>query len=256
MTSEDQQFKAPSLWFTMLEGRTFVEFGAYLATQPILSRLQRGDGHPVLVLPWFIGSDLSTLPLRRVLDRLGYEVAGWDLGRNIGPSEVVVMGLRARLLEMQHDHGRKVSIIGTGLGGLYARHLADRYPNAVRQVITVAAPIRMRDEDRSGATKLYDLFGRFHDPKEGEWRPVEHLDVPATAIYSRSDGIVDWRSCLVEPGPEAENVEVISTHIGMGHNPAAVYAIGDRLAQPEDDWRPFRSGGQLARWFPKPSDPQ
>ena len=69
--------------------------------------------------------------------------------------------------------------------------------------------------------------------------------VPSTAVYSRTDGIVDWRSCLEPAAPETENVEVAGSHCGLGVNPLALYAIADRLAQPEGDWRPFEPEGLL-----------
>jgi hypothetical protein len=71
--------------------------------------------------------------------------------------------------------------------------------------------------------------------------------VPATSIYSRSDGVVAWQSCLDTPGPQSENVEVWSSHCGLGHHPAALLVIADRLAQPEGAWRPFVAGS-WHRW--------
>jgi hypothetical protein len=74
------------------------------------------------------------------------------------------------------------------------------------------------------------------------------MPVPATSIYSRRDGIVAWQCCLNEVGPQAENIEVFSSHCGLGHHPAALYAIADRLAQPEGHWRPFEAPA-IARWM-------
>jgi hypothetical protein len=67
--------------------------------------------------------------------------------------------------------------------------------------------------------------------------------VPSTAIYSRSDGIVAWQGCLEREGPLSENIEVEGSHCGLGHNPAVLYAICDRLAQPEGGWRRFERTG-------------
>lgn len=70
-------------------------------------------------------------------------------------------------------------------------------------------------------------------------RPARALPVPSTSVYSRWDGVVDWRSCLQEEGPRSENVAVHASHLGMGVDPAVLWIVADRLAQPADDWRPF-----------------
>ena len=72
--------------------------------------------------------------------------------------------------------------------------------------------------------------------------------VPTTSIYSRTDGIVAWRCSLNEPGPLVENIEVHASHVGMGMNPLALYAVADRLAQPSGRWQPFAASG-ARRWF-------
>ena len=72
--------------------------------------------------------------------------------------------------------------------------------------------------------------------------------VPTTSIYSRTDGIVSWRCSLNEPGPLAENIEVHASHVGMGMNPLALYAVADRLAQPIGQWQSFDASG-ARRWF-------
>jgi hypothetical protein len=66
--------------------------------------------------------------------------------------------------------------------------------------------------------------------------------VPSTAIFTRSDGVVPWRSCVDLPGPRSENIEVIGSHCGLGHNPAVVRVIADRLRLEHGEWRPFEPG--------------
>ncbi|MEM7525838.1 MAG: hypothetical protein AAF360_19205, partial [Pseudomonadota bacterium] len=77
--------------------------------------------------------------------------------------------------------------------------------------------------------------------------------VPTTAIYSRTDGICNWRNCIEEPSDIAENIEVRASHCGLGHDPAAAYAIADRLAQKEGEWSPFDRSGVKGVMYPKPS---
>jgi len=79
------------------------------------------------------------------------------------------------------------------------------------------------------------------------------LSVPATSIYTKLDGIVSWRSCLDDEGPRSENVAVIGSHVGLGHNPAALWVIADRLSQPEGSWRPFVPPRAARRLFPRAS---
>jgi len=229
----------PQRGLLLLEGRALLEFAALLPALPALRRAPRGDGHPVLVLPGFMASDFSTRALRAFLRRRGYAAHGWKLGRNTGPNPPLVEGMASRLQELHQRHGRKISLIGWSLGGVYARELARHYSSAVRLVITLASPFR--DLDAVNVPRF--LIGRRQrHPEEITWREQLRapLPMPTTAIYSHSDGIAAWRSCAVDPGPLAENIEVESSHLGIGHHPVVLLAIADRLAQPEGAWKPFR----------------
>jgi hypothetical protein len=77
--------------------------------------------------------------------------------------------------------------------------------------------------------------------------------VPTTAIFSRTDGICAWQGCMEKPSARSENIEVESSHCGMGHHPAVVYAVADRLAQPEGKWAPFDRGGWRSLVYPDPA---
>lgn len=209
---------------------------------PLLALLPRGDGHPVLVLPRLHGTDVSTTTLRTVLKGLGYRTYGWQLGRNIGPTSKVVHGMRARLDYLTNRYQSPVTLIGWSLGGIYARQLARRTPHAVRQVITLSSPIRLARHEQSRANRLFHRYA--HEHVEPLNLPLEDgdgpLPVPATSIYTPLDGIVAWQTCLDELSPRAENIAVLSSHLGIAYHPAALWAIADRLAQPADDWTPFQ----------------
>ncbi len=215
------------------------------AMLPVLRRAPRGDGHPVLVFPGFMASDNSTRALRWYLRDLGYHVHGWRLGVNVGPTDRVLDGLTYRVTSLHRRHGQSVSIIGWSLGGVFAREMARQHPHAVRQVITLGSPFAMEDREQSNAQSLYNVLSTFHSARVDELRLHERehepLTVPATAIYTKGDGIVPWRSCMDEPGPLAENVRVIGSHSGLGHNPRALFVIADRLAQPVGQWKPYSS---------------
>ncbi len=229
----------PSRGLLLLEGRALLELAALLPAYPLLRRAPRGDGHPVLVLPGFMGSDLSTRALRAFLRERGYAAHGWRLGRNIGPTAQVVSGLARRLADLRRRYDRRVSCIGWSLGGVYARELARHHPDDVRQVITLASPFRHLD-----AVNVPRFLRARREPHPDEAalreRLAAPLPVPTTAIFSRSDGIAAWRSCVGDPGPSSENLEVQSSHLGIGHHPVVLLTIADRLAQPEGRWRPFR----------------
>ena len=232
------------------------DFGLFLAATPLLRRAApRGDGHPVLVLPGLMADDISTRPLRRYLRRLGYHVHGWRLGRNVGPTRETVNGMGARLDDLLDRHGRKVSVVGWSLGGIYAREIARRRPDDVRQVITLGSPFAMTDPSESRAHRTYQRFSHLH-VDGGALRSggtSVALEVPATSVYTKMDGIVSWRSCLDVVGPRSENVAVIGSHVGLGHNPAVLWVIADRLAQPEGAWRPFVPPRAARRLFPPSS---
>ena len=247
----------PSALLRLAEGRAFFEFGAFAAAAPWLRIIGRGDRHPVLVLPGFTASDRSTVALRSTLTSQGYWTHGWRLGQNVGPTDRVLHGIRDRLHQLHTRHGRRVSVIGWSLGGIYARELARINPDAVRQVITLGSPFRMTLNDRSAATALFDkmrdAYG-FHleslAVSEADRPP---LPVPSTAIYTRTDGIVRWHTCIDAVTDRHENIEVRGSHSGLGWNTAAVLAISDRLAQPEGTWKPFRPPRPLALWYPTPA---
>ncbi len=248
----------PGLARLALEQRIVYEVGAFAAASPVLRMLGRGDRHPVLVLPGFSASDSSTLPLRNVIRSQGYWVHAWGLGRNIGPTEEIVTGLvdRLRLLSEQHD--AKVSLIGWSLGGIYARAMARMFPEYVRDVITLGSPYRLRDASSTPISRLFRRYESRHmvTPADRANMPAEQdlapLTMPATSIYSRTDGIVHWSNCIDAEGPLRENIEVRSSHVGLGVSPAAIVAISDRLARAQGDWKPFKPNAVVGGLFPKP----
>jgi pimeloyl-ACP methyl ester carboxylesterase len=246
---------APSLALLALEMRAWPELALYFASWPLLLTLPRGDGHSVLVLPPFGASDAATSPMRVTLRGLGYSTHGWGLGQNLGPTSTILDGVPARLRELADRSGRPVSVIGWSAGGILGREAARRNPDAVRQVITLGSPFRLLIDDRyrTHAAFFYKLAERWHvrdESIQGPGRTHPLLEVPATAIYSRTDGVASWQWCLEDDGPCAENIEVYGSHCGLGHNPAALVAIADRLAQPEGEWEPFAPSRVVRHLFP------
>jgi pimeloyl-ACP methyl ester carboxylesterase len=231
--------------FAREQVRAVGEFARLAERRKLLREVPRGDGHPVLVLPGFLAGDLSTLPLRRFLRALCYDARGWKLGINTGPTPALREALERRLLHLVERHGRSVSLIGWSLGGIYARELARAHAEHVRQVITLATPFR--DISATHASRIVPIrpggrsLREAHDLRALLRRP---LPVPTTSVYSRSDGIVAWQSCLEVPDVRRENVEVHCSHTGMGWHAETLRVIADRLAQPEGSWRPYSPRGE------------
>ena len=252
------RLRPPGLGLLLAEARGIFEFNASLLLSPLLMRAPRGDGHPVLTLPGFLASDLSMAPMRRYLKELGYDAHAWKMGRNIGGISRMREGLRNRLAEIHAATGRKVSIVGWSLGGVYARDLALQAPDLVRCVITLGTPFA-NDVRATNATGLYEALSREPVEDNSELRKAiaGDLSVPATSIYSRSDGIVNWRTCLLRASDTAENIEVhLASHTGMGVNAAALWAVADRLAQAEGQFAQFDRSGPFAIAYAPPENAQ
>lgn len=226
--------------------------------------LPDGDGHPVFVLPGFMLNDLIMSPLLGVLRDKGYNAYSWDMGVNTGASEETAEKLGQRLQKIYKDNGgKKVSIVGQSLGGIYARELAREYPDMVRAVITLDSPfgIGMKMDGVPGwlvnmitfmTSKKFALTNK----GMGE-RLLTPPPVPTTSIYSKIDPIADWKVCLNPAAPKAENIEVESSHVGSIWSIPVLKVVLDRLSQPEKSWKPHPAGGtetppKHPRWKPAP----
>jgi pimeloyl-ACP methyl ester carboxylesterase len=235
-------FQAPSL--------------ALLATEPLRALLElcavkvgslspvRGDGHPVVIYPGLGAGALTTAQLRGHLKNCNFEVHDWDLGVNRGPEggfDEWLPGLVQRVRALHERYQRRISLVGWSLGGIYAREIAKCCPDLVRQVITMGTPHKaMADANHAGT--IFKILGG----DTSQLTPAllqrlgERPPVPTTSIYSESDGVVCWRGCLEEPGPDIENVAVPASHLGMPAHPDVLRVVANRLAQPEGRWRPYR----------------
>jgi pimeloyl-ACP methyl ester carboxylesterase len=158
-----------------------------------------------------------------------------------------------RLQGFHWSEGRKVSLVGWSLGGIFARELARAHPEMVRQVVSMGSPF--------GASPRATNVWRVYERVSGQ--PIDQIDpnllrrmrepppVPSTAIYSESDGIASWRACMEPDGALTDNVRVASSHCGLGVNPLAAWVIADRLAQPEGAWRKFEPTALERLVFPR-----
>lgn len=235
--------KAPGALLMAMEGRAPLEWGASLLTAPLLRNAPKGEGQPVLVFPGLVTGDFSTLVLRNYIAQLGYVPYAWELGLNLGPRPGVVEQCVDRVQRLQAEHGQSVSLIGWSLGGVYAREIAKMLPDLVRQVITLATPFA-ESPKATNAWRLYELTSGQSVTRDVHVHELRKTPpVPTTSIYSRTDGIVAWQCSVERETALSENIEIQSSHFGMPMNPAALYAVADRLAQPDAAWKRFDEAG-------------
>jgi pimeloyl-ACP methyl ester carboxylesterase len=239
-------------WFgrpVFLEARSPFELKA-LRRHPLWRGvgIPHGHGRPILVIPGFLASPTSADSLVHILEQAGWDARIAEVGRNSGPAYAGVESSERDLHRLFADVGRPVVVIGHSRGGQFARILAVRYPEMVRQIITLGTPLLMK----------YPRFAPLRVPIEllemswrrGAFGPVNHdreeavdrdrfVDFPSfidfVSIYSRTDGFVDWRASL---DPAASLVEISVSHLGLINSVAGVQAITDALhrLQPRTDY--------------------
>jgi pimeloyl-ACP methyl ester carboxylesterase len=243
--------RAPGAWLMMLEARAPWEYAAMLAAAPWLNKLPMGDGHPVIVFPGLGSSDLTTVPLRNFLRDRGYTPYPWHQGFNFGPRQGVLDRCREQVLQVATKHRQRVSLIGWSLGGVYAREIAKEQPEHARCVITLGTPFTGHPR-ATNAWRFYEMVsGQAVQDNAALIEQIRQAPAcPTTSIYSKTDGIVAWQCSINPAAPHTENIEVHASHIGMGMNPLALYAVADRLAQDPQDWQRFDVTG-ARRWFYK-----
>ncbi len=203
-----------------------------------------GDGHGVLVFPGLSASDATTYPLRGYLGPSATFPRAGARASTSARARACWKHARRGLDGLARVSGGKVSLIGWSLGGVYARELAKELPQLVRGVITLGSPFAGPPKS-TNAWRIYELTsGRKIEHEHGRFDLPTAPPVPTTSIYSRSDGIVAWQGSVQQPDHgQTENIEVVASHFGLGLNPSAWWAVADRLAQPEGQWRPFDRTG-------------
>jgi len=190
------------------------------------------DGRAVMLLPGLFNSDRSNFVLAWYLRRLGYRVEGWGLGRNLGARTVGGEGDRliARVEALAAEAG-PVTLVGVSLGGMLARLVAHRRPDLVRAVVTVSSPYA-GDQRATNVWRAFELFTgeRVDDPDVRARGALiaAPLPVPATAIWSASDGLVAGAICRCD---HAASVEVRSGHFGVQLRPEVLVAVAGAVGR-------------------------
>lgn len=195
----------------------------------------RAAGEPVMLLPGLFNGDRSNAIMARYLRALGHDARGWELGRNFGQRSIGANGttLFDRIDAVVQATGRPMALVGVSLGGIMARLAAHRRPDLVEQVVTVASPYAGPARS-THVWRLYEWISgeSVDDPAvlalaEEVRRP---LPVPATAIWSASDGLVNGLGCHVVAEPGCRSVEVVSSHYGVQTRLVVLRAVAEALA--------------------------
>ncbi|MEH6571131.1 MAG: alpha/beta hydrolase [Halioglobus sp.] len=226
--------------------RVAIELASLALTKSRLEKLPRGDGHGVMVIPGFMGDDPFNNALVNFLNGLGYRASGWQMGRNLGPASFSSDDLRVKIERLLNAGGGQISIIGHSLGGIYAREIARKEPGVIRQVISLGSPFGDGRDTGSNASKL---FNRLNPNSETDPELVAQKKelakappVPTTSIYTKEDGVVNWRTAIQEKDHhQTQNIQVVGSHCGLTLNPTVWYLVADRLRHTQTSWQPFQS---------------
>ena len=237
-----------------MEWRAFVEMACLPWSTPLLATAPRGDGHPVLLLPGFMGSESTLFALEFFLRNRGYAVETWGLGRNVGFHARHAQALEQKIRHLHHLSGRKVSLVGWSLGGVFALYGAHQAPECVRSVITLGSPVTVDEEGSKSPAFVKALYraiahpmgpaAHSMQPRAKQLRERVRLPVPVSCLYSLSDGVVPPQEATLDGDPARhENIRVWGSHVGLGFNPMVLAIVAERLAQPEGQWRAFNPQG-------------
>jgi triacylglycerol lipase len=228
----------PPMW---REGRIYLEY-LRLIRDPVFRGVDipPGLGRPVVLVPGFLAGDWTLHTPFQWLRRVGYNPRMAGLSFNVLYSEVMLRPLVQALVQLKRKTGARVSLVGHSRGGVLAKVLSHRRPDLVEQVITLGSPLLdpfdVHPLTMAGvrAAHLFNAV-RYRHPASIEMRFLRDLAapprVPTTSIYSRSDGVVNWKACL---RPDVNAVEVQGSHIGLALNPDVYRILACLLPAP---WR-------------------
>lgn len=203
-----------------------------------------GDGHPVVIFPGLGTNGSSVAILREHCRSHGYHAIDWGQGFNTGPQgdlDTWLHTLKSQVVELLDGHKKPATLIGWSLGGLYAREIGKLMAPRIRQVITIGTPFNS-NADHSNVGWLFRLLSGSSaalDPALSK-RLRTPPPLRTTSIYSRSDGVVAWQTCLHEKASSlVHDIEVSGSHIGLGWNRDVLAAVTDRLGQRAGPWRRY-----------------
>ncbi len=221
---ERVNFYVPQKWQMIGEVAGVLDVTKLLFKFPSLSKLERGNGERIIVLPGFATDDIFTFPLRKFLESIGYRPEGWGLGNNHGDVPVLLDLMNQKVREIHAESKEKIILIGWSLGGYLARECARDNQDIIDRVISLGSPVIGGPK----YTSISDVYSKQHGidinqlEKEIDERFTIPLKMPIFSIYSKTDNIVSWQACIDTYSPNVINQEVHSSHIGLIVN-ATVY---------------------------------
>ena len=251
---------SPSVWSSLLETRIFMEMALLPASLPLLMEAPQGDGHPVVLVPGFMAGESTLAALKLFLQNKGYDVHTWGLGRNVGFRGKHANALPQKIRYLHHTTGRKVSLVGWSLGGVFSFYAAETTQECVRSIITLGSPVSvdmMGNQSPPALKAMYRLVSHrlgasahLMQPRAKAMREHRRLPLPTSCLYSLTDGVVPPQEATIDGDPALhENIQVPGSHVGLGFNGIVMAIVADRLAQPEGDWKPFAPRGLLGRVY-------
>ena len=233
ITLINQKIPHPPLFNILLEGRSLIEWTSIYAIYPFIPKRIKGNGHPVLLIPPYLGDDYSTSFVRRYLTSLGFKTYKWEQGFNLIKSHYIPR-LEEKLDDIYRIHGEKVSIVGWSGGGIFAKIMANRHPQQVQQIITIASPVWGVMDMKPPVNGILEFF-RGKSLKERNKRFIEELEpipnVPITCIYTKTDGLLPWKHCMEAESyrDDIKNIEVYGSHSGLGANASVLLITANAL---------------------------
>ncbi|MEL7486337.1 MAG: alpha/beta hydrolase [Pseudomonadota bacterium] len=231
--ADERTYGRPAASLTLREFAAPLAWLAGARHAPKLLGAPRGDGRLVVLIPGYMTGDASMRPLGGFLSALGYRVRYSGIGVNRGDVDGYVARLGGELGPVAQDAGGPATLIGWSLGGVIAREIARLYADDVREVVTMGTPIVGGPK----YTAVGDIYARLEGLDLDDFEQEVHrrnsigITQKATSIYSKSDGIVDWRASVDVYNPQTKNIAVKTSHLGLGVNPKVWRIIADVLAE-------------------------
>lgn len=223
----------PPLFNVLLETRAITEWTSMFWLYPFIPKHKNEKSKPILLMPPYLGNDNSTIFLRKYLKSIGFKTYKWDLGVNMINSKSLPK-LIEKLDEIYEKHQEKVSLVGWSGGGIFAKIIANRYPEKVEQLITIGSPVWGVKNMKTPIVKTLE-FLRGAKLRERNLKFIKELEeipkVPITCIYTKTDGLIPWKNCMEAETyrDDIKNVEVFGSHCGMGANATVLLTVANAL---------------------------
>jgi pimeloyl-ACP methyl ester carboxylesterase len=202
-----------------------------LKPPPFPEDAARGSGQPVIVIPGFLSPDVTTARLREFLNGQEFIAQPWNCGLNVGPLPRVVADVERQVRDMAEATCKPVALVGVSLGGTIAREVAKSCRGPIARVITLVSPLHLPVTTplaplAEAASLLWDM-----QQLDALTAIAEPPPVPLTALFSRDDGVIDWRASVPHEAETVEVVEVSGPHMTVCSNPQVQRIVADRLAR-------------------------